>query len=181
MKKIMILLAGLAVAFGASAGDFRWGGSNRNNKVKYNNTYAYLGSGNCRVPHYSSGASTALNGSSALTYLYLGKAEFRNGVINLGKLTYLTNSTPQASGLFGNYTTAPVAAKLIQDGRVDPNGGQDFTILVVTPDTSGKLPPKTLTGGKGGDQRPGRRSGCCLLWSRDERLGKTGWRNAGSG
>ena len=289
-----LTLALLALTFGASAGDFRWGGSNRNNKVKYNNSYAYLGSGNCRVflylgeakvvngqvsledltyvcdataksssdssfgnhyptdaylssdlispeggqafsliavslskptkvtagspiepgeyysvaiktgtsvgmtdgsgnkyaslvlsavfanadysnpgtfvkevepvsdggylwgssvsgncrvPHYSSGASTALNGSSALTYLYLGKAEFRNGVINLGKLTYLTNSTPQASGLFGNYTTAPVAAKLIQDDRVDPNGGQDFTILVVTPDASGKLPPKPLTGG----------------------------------
>ena len=103
--------------------------------------------GNCRVPHHATGASTALSGSSALTYLYLGKAEYRNGVINLGKLTYLTNSTPQASGLFGNYTTSPVAAKLIQDDCVDPNGGQDFTILVVTPDPSGKLPPKTLSGG----------------------------------
>lgn len=103
--------------------------------------------GNCRVPNASTGASTALSGASALTYLYLGKAEFKNGVINLGKLTYLTNSTPQASGLFGNYTATPVAAKLIQDDRVDPKGGQAFTILVVTPDRSGKMPPKTLPGG----------------------------------
>ena len=294
MKRLMILMTGLALGCGAFAGDFRWGDSNRNNKVKYNNAYAYLGSancrvflylgeakivggqvslegltyvcdatakssgdssfgnhaatdaylssglvsetggqafsliavslskptkvtagsplepgdfysvaiktgtsvaktdgsghayaslvlsevfanadysnpgafvkavepvsdggylwgssvyGNCRVPHYATGASTALSGSSALTYLYLGKAEVRNGVVNLGKLTYLTNSTPQASGLFGNYAAAPVAAKLIPDDRVDPNGGQDFTILVVTPDAGGKLPPKTLTGG----------------------------------
>ena len=104
-------------------------------------------SGNCRVPNYSTGVSTALSGASALTYLYLGKAEFKNGVVNLGKLTYLTNSTPQAGGQFGNYTTTPVAAKLIQDDRVSPGGGQDFTILVVTPDRSGKLPPKTLSGG----------------------------------
>ena len=104
-------------------------------------------SGNCRVPNYSTGASTALNSSSALAYLYLGKAEWKNGAVNLGRLTYLTNSTPQASGAFGNYTTSPVAAKLIQDDRVDPNGGQDFTILFVTPDAKGKLPPKTLTGG----------------------------------
>ena len=103
--------------------------------------------GNCRVPQHSSGASTALNGTTALTYLYLGKAEIRNGVLNLGKLTYLTNSTPQASGLFGNYTATPVASKLIRDDRVDPNGGQDFTILVVTPDRSGKLPPKALSDG----------------------------------
>ena len=294
MKKLMILMAGLALGCGAFAGDFRWGDSNRNNKVKYNNAYAYLGSancrvflylgeakvvngqvslegltyvcdatakssgdssfgnhaaadaylsselvtdaggqtfsliavslskptkvtagsplepgdyysvaiktgssvaktdgtghayaslvlsevfanadysnpgafvkavepvsdggylwgssvyGNCRVPHHATGASTALSGTSALTYLYLGKAEVRNGVVNLGKLTYLTNSTPQAGGLFGNYATAPVAAKLIQDDRVDPNGGQDFTILVVTPDRSGKMPPKTLADG----------------------------------
>ena len=103
--------------------------------------------GNCRVPNYATGASTALSGASALTYLYLGKAEYKNGVVNLGKLTYLTNSTPQASGLFGNYTAMPVAAKLIQDDRVNPNGGQDFTILVVTPNRSGKMPPKELTGG----------------------------------
>ena len=291
---LCLMLALLAVSRGASAGDFRWGGSNKNNKVKYNNSYAYLASGNCRVflylgearvvnnqvslegltyvcdatakssgdssfgnhyatdaylssdlvssaggqafsliavslykptkvtagqaiepgdyysvavktgtsvsrtdgegrayaslvldavfanadysnpgafvksvepvsdggylwgssayngyrvPNCSTGASTALNGASALTYLYLGKAEFRNGVVNLGKLTYLTNSTPQASGCFGNYTTTPVASKLIQDDRVNPNGGQDFTILVVTPDRSGKLPPKALPGG----------------------------------
>ena len=289
-----LALALLVAAFGASAGDFRWGGSNKSNKVKYNNSYAYLASGNCRVflylgearivngqvsledltyvcdatakssgdssfgnhyatdaylasdlvssaggqafsliavslykptkissgqaiepgdyysvaiktgtsvsktdgegrtyaslvlgeafvngdysnpgafvkaiepvsdggylwgssvyngyrvPNCSTGASTALNGASALTYLYLGKAEFRNGVVNLGKLTYLTNSTPQASGLFGNYTATPVAAKLIQDDRVNPNGGQDFTILIVTPDRTGKLPPKALPGG----------------------------------
>lgn len=294
MKRITFLMAGLAVAFGAVAGDFRWGDSNRNNKVKYNNAYAYLGSANCRVflylgeakvvngqvslegltyvcdatakssgdssfgnhyatdaylssdlvseaggqafsliavslskptkvtagkpiepgdyysvaiktgasvaqtdgsgkpyaslvigdvfangdysnpgafvkavepvedggylwgtsaysgyrvPNYATGASTALNGASALTYLYLGKAEWRNGVVNLGKLTYLTNSTPQASGLFGNYSASPVAAKLIQDDRVDPNGGQDFTILIVTPDRQNKLPPKPLPGG----------------------------------
>ena len=294
MNRIMTAMVGLALVFSASAGDFRWGGSNRNNKVKYNNAYAYLGSGNCRVflylgearivndqvsleglayvcdatakspgdssfgnhlptdaclsselvsaeggqtfsliavslykptsvaagkpiepgeyysvaiktgtsvvqtdgagktyvslvvgevfanadysnpgrfvkavepvsdggymwgtsvsgsyrvPHYSSGASTALNSTSARTYLYLGKAESRNGVLNLGKLVYLTNSLPQASGLFGNYMATPVAAKLIQDARVDPNGGQDFTILVVTPDRNGKLPPKTLSGG----------------------------------
>ena len=284
----------MTMVFGANAGDFRWGDSNKNNKVKYNNAYAYLGSGNCRVflylgearivngqvslegltyvcdatakssgdssfgnhypadaylssdlvsveggqaysliavslnkptkvtagspiepgeyysvaiktgtsvartdgsghayasmvidtvfangdysnpgafvkqvepvadggylwgssvyngyrvPNYSSGASTALNGASALTYLYLGKAEIRNGVVNLGKLTYLTNSVPQAGGLFGNYTASPVASKLISDDRVDPKGGQDFTILVVTPDRSGKMPPKTLADG----------------------------------
>ena len=289
-----LMLALLAVAFGANAGEFRWGDSNKSNKVKYNNSYAYLGSGNCRVflylgeakvvngqvslenltyvcdatakssgdssfgnhystdaylssdlvsseggqaysliavslskptkvtagspiepgeyysvaiktgtsvaktdgsghayasmvidtvfangdysnpgafvktiepvadggylwgssvynsyrvPNCSSGASTALNGTSARTYLYLGKAECRNGIVNLGKLTYLTNSTPQAGGLFGNYTASPVASKLIQDNRVDPKGGQDFTILVVTPDRSGKMPPKTLADG----------------------------------
>ena len=100
-----------------------------------------------RVPQHSTGVSTALNGTSALTYLYLGKAECRNGALNLGKLTYLTNSTPQASGFFGNYSATPVAAKLIPDDRVDPNGGQDFTILIVTPDRNGKLPPKTLAEG----------------------------------
>ena len=294
MKRILSALAGLLLVCGASADDYRWGGSNRNNKVKYNNSYAYMGSancrvflylgeakvvndqvslegltyvcdatakssgdssfgnhyttdayrssdlisseggqtfsliavslnkptkvtagspltageyysvaiktgtsvaktdsaghayaslvvtevfangdysnpgafvrkvepvsdggylwgssvfGNCRVPHYASGVSTALNGTTALTYLYLGKAEYKNGVINLGRLTYLTNSVPQASGQFGNYTTSPVASKLIQDERVDPNGGQEFTILVVTPDRNGKLPPKVLTGG----------------------------------
>ena len=294
MKKLIFLMTGLAAVCGAFAGDFRWGDSNRNNKVKYNNAYAYLGSancrvflylgeakvvngqvslegltyvcdatakssgdssfgnhyatdaylsndlvseaggqvfsliavslskptkvtagsplepgdyysvaiktgtsvaqtdssgrsyaslvigevfanadysnpgsfvkaiepvsdggymwgssvsGNCRVPNYSSGASTALNGTTALTYLYLGKAELKNGVVNLGKLTYLTNSTPQAGGLFGNYAASPAAAKLIQDDRVDPNGGQDFTILIVTPDSRNKLPPKTLASG----------------------------------
>lgn len=103
--------------------------------------------GNCRVPSGPAGASTALNGSTAMTYLYLGRAEIRNGSLNLGRLTYLTNGVPQASGLFGNYTTAPVAAKLIPDDRVDPSGGQDFTILFVTPDAKGRLPPKTLAEG----------------------------------
>lgn len=86
-----LMLALCAVTLGASAGDFRRGGSSGNNKVERNNAYAYLGS--------------------------------------------------------GNYATAPVAAKPIPDDRVDPNGGQDFAIPVVTPDANGRLPPKALQGG----------------------------------
>lgn len=125
-------IALLTAASVSNAGGFIWGDS------------VY---GNCRVPHYSSGASTALNGSTARTYLYLGKAEYRNGVFNLGGLTQVTNSVPQASGLFGNYAVSPTAAKLIQDDRIDAEGGQDFTILVMTPDRKNKLPPKNLVGG----------------------------------
>lgn len=125
-------IALLTAASVSDAGGFLWGDS------------VY---GNCRVPNYSTGASTALNGSTARTYLYLGKAEYRNGTLNLGKLVSLTNGLPQASGLFGNYSSSPTAAKLIQDDRVNPDGGQDFTILVVTPDRKNKLPPKNLAGG----------------------------------
>ena len=103
--------------------------------------------GSYRVPKYSDGTSTFLSSSTALTYLYLGKAEYKNGVINLGNLTHLATSTPQTSGSFGNYTSSPTAAKLIQDDRVDPNGGQNFTILIVTPDSRNKMPPNTLVGG----------------------------------
>lgn len=134
MKNIKghLALALLMAASVTSAGGFIWGDS------------LY---GNCRVPNYSTGASTALNGSTARTYLFLGKAECRNGTLNLGKLVSLTNGLPQASGLFGNYSSSPTAAKLIQDDRVDSDGGQDFTILVVSPDRKNKLPPKNLVGG----------------------------------
>lgn len=103
--------------------------------------------GSCRVPRYDYGTSTGLNGSTARAYLYLGKAEYKNGAVNLGNLTYLTNSIPLASGLIGNYSAAPTAATLIQDDRVDPNGGQDFTIFIVTPDVNNKMPPNPLAEG----------------------------------
>ena len=103
----------LAAALGASAGDFRWGGSNRNNKVKYNNAYAYLGSGNCRV------------------FLYLGEAKVVNGQVSLEDLTYVCDATAKSSSdsSFGNHYPADA---YLSSELVSPEGGQVFSLIAVS-------------------------------------------------
>lgn len=101
--------------------------------------------GNYRVPDWEGKESQrVLCDETAHTYLYLGKAEYKNGVLNLGELTFVTNSTPTLGGNFGNYTKTPTADILLQSDLVNPKGGQDFTVFFITPDASGYLPPIPL-------------------------------------
>lgn len=101
--------------------------------------------GDYRVPDWEGKESKRiLCEETARTYLYLGKAEYKNGVLNLGELTFVTNSTPTLSGNFGNYTKDPTADILLQSDLVNPKGGQDFTVFFITPDASGYLPPIPL-------------------------------------
>jgi len=101
--------------------------------------------GSYRVPDWEGKESQrVLCDETARTYLYLGKAEYKNGVLNLGELTFVTNSTPTLGGNFGNYTKDPTADILLQSDLVNPKGGQDFTVFFITPDALGSLPPIPL-------------------------------------
>ena len=101
--------------------------------------------GDFRVPDQY-GYSKPLTEGTATTYLFLGKVEVEDSKINLAKYKFITNSVPQSSGLFGNYSASVKANTRWFDDRIDFTQAQDFSILVVAKTTTEKMPIEPYKG-----------------------------------
>jgi len=84
----------------------------------------------------TSQSSAYITASNARMYIYKGTAEIRaDGVMDFSRLTYITNFIPALHGYFGNYNSEGVPkAKLYENDLISPEGGERFSIFVVTTD-----------------------------------------------
>jgi len=96
------------------------------------------------IPTSTIGNQEYVKNDNSMFYVYLGTAAIRDdGVIDFSRLTYITNALPTLNGYgkFGNYDTSLTKDQVWQDDRIDPNGGQDYTILLVSKANGQKTPP----------------------------------------
>lgn len=118
-KMRVLTLALLALACVARGENFRWGNSNKNNRVK-TDTY---------------GSTTYMNPNNARAYLYLGEAKVvpdpsdkNKTLVSLDGLIYVCDATARGSSnsSFGDYDTT-VSSDLIL-----AEGGQVYSLIVVS-------------------------------------------------